>query len=193
MRSKILKAVILFAVFCAGVFLFSGLMNTQVTESASNLEDSTLPVMCVNIAGNRVNRMYGYKVAMEPKQMRDSLIPMTTDREITVSYKAFGNRVKSVSFEVTTPDTGEVIENAKIGGFTTDGDYKTATFSLSKPILDPSAVRQVRSFCPIRTRRESRRNSSQRLKRSRQQRAGALSSVISRQISRTVSYCPTAE
>ena len=135
MRSKILKAVILFAVFCAGVFLFSGLMNTQVTESASNLEDSTLPVMCVNIAGNRVNRMYGYKVAMEPKQMRDSLIPMTTDREITVSYKAFGNRVKSVSFEVTTPDTGEVIENAKIGGFTTDGDYKTATFSLSKPIL----------------------------------------------------------
>ena len=135
MRSKILKAVILFAVFCAGVFLFSGLMNTQVTESASNLEDSTLPVMCVNIAGNRVNRMYGYKVDMEPKQMRDSLIPMTTDREITVSYKAFGNRVKSVSFEVTTPDTGEVIENAKIGGFTTDGDYKTATFSLSKPIL----------------------------------------------------------
>ena len=85
MRSKILKAVILFAVFCAGVFLFSGLMNTQVTESASNLEDSTLPVMCVNIAGNRVNRMYGYKVAMEPKQMRDSLIPMTTDREITVT------------------------------------------------------------------------------------------------------------
>ncbi len=67
--------------------------------------------------------------------MRDSLIPMTTDREITISYKAFGNRVKSVSFEVTTPDTGVVIENAKIGGFTADGDYKTATFSLSKPIL----------------------------------------------------------
>ena len=110
-------------------------MNTQVTESASNLEDSTLPVMCVNIDGNRVNRMYGYKAPMEARYMRDSLIPMTTDREITVSYKAFGNRVKSVSFEVTTPDSGEVIENAKIGGFTTDGDYKTATFSLSKPIL----------------------------------------------------------
>ena len=109
MRNRVLKSVVLFAVFVVGVIFFSLFMNTQVTESASNLEDSTLPVMCVNIAGNRVNRMYGYKVAMEPKQMRDSLIPMTTDREITVSYKAFGNRVKSVSFEVTTPDTGEVI------------------------------------------------------------------------------------
>ena len=39
-------------------------MNTQVTESASDLQDSTLPVMCINIEDNRVNRMYGYKEPM---------------------------------------------------------------------------------------------------------------------------------
>ena len=110
-------------------------MNTQVTESASDLQDSTLPVMCVNIEGSRVNRMYGYKEPMASINMRDGIIPMTTDRKISVSYKAFGNRVDSVSYEVTAPDTGVVIENAKIGNFREDGEYRTAEISLAEPIL----------------------------------------------------------
>ena len=110
-------------------------MNTQVTESASDLQDSTLPVMCVNIDGSRVNRMYGYREPMASTNMRDGIIPMTTDRKISVSYKAFGNRVDSVSYEVTAPDTGVVIENAKIGNFREDGEYRTAEISLAEPIL----------------------------------------------------------
>ncbi len=110
-------------------------MNTQVTESASDLSDSTLPVMCIDINGNRVNRMFGYTEEMIPSQMRESVIPMTTDRELTVSYRAFDLSVSSVTYEVTAPDTGTVIENAKIGNFKQDGDYRTATFSLSEPIL----------------------------------------------------------
>ena len=61
--------------------------------------------------------MYGYKEPMASINMRDGIIPMTTDRKISISYKAFGNRVDSVSYEVTAPDTGVVIENAKIGNF----------------------------------------------------------------------------
>ena len=110
-------------------------MNTQVTESASDLQDSTLPVMCVNIEGSRVNRMYGYKEPMASINMRDGIIPMTTDRKISISYKAFGNRVDSVSYEVTAPDTGVVIENAKIGNFREDGEYRTAEIPLAEPIL----------------------------------------------------------
>ena len=110
-------------------------MNTQVTESASDLSDSTLPVMCVDIGGNRINRMFGYREEMSAANLRDSVIPMTTDRELTVSYRAFDLSVASVTYEVTAPDTGVVIENAKIGNFKQDGEYRTATFSLSEPIL----------------------------------------------------------
>ena len=110
-------------------------MNTQVTESASDLSDSTLPVMCVDIGGNRVNRMFGYREEMASAHLRDSVIPMTTDRTLTVSYRAFDLGVSSVAYEVTAPDTGTVIENAKIGNFKQDGEYRTATFTLSEPIL----------------------------------------------------------
>ncbi|HUM84295.1 MAG TPA: hypothetical protein PLN48_11100 [Lachnospiraceae bacterium] len=135
MRSRILRVLILIAVFCGGVFLFTHLMNSQVTESTSDLSDPTLPVMCVNSGSNRIDEMFGYQTEMAAADMRDTLIPMTTDRTLTVSYEAKNNKVKSVSYEVTAPDTGEVIENAKIGNFKTDGDYRTAAFSLTEPIL----------------------------------------------------------
>ncbi|MDO4804588.1 MAG: hypothetical protein Q4A32_07195 [Lachnospiraceae bacterium] len=135
MRNRVVKTAVLFAVFVAGVVFFSLFMNTQVTESASDLQDSTLPVMCIDVGSNRVNRMYGYREEMAAADLRDSVIPMTTERQITVSYRTYDIGVSSVTYEVTAPDTGTVIENAKIGNFKQDGEYRTATFSLSEPIL----------------------------------------------------------
>ncbi len=137
MRNRILKWLLYLVVFVAGVAGFSNLslVQRQQTINASDLTDPTLPVMCADVGGSRINRMWGYRMEMDAKNMRDSLIPMTTKRTITVSYKAYRNNVRSVSYEVSAPDTGTVIENAKIGNFRSDGDMMTATFSLSEPIL----------------------------------------------------------
>ena len=135
MKKRILKILILLVIFIISNQLFAAVMNSQSTESASDLPDPTLPVVYVNIEGVNVNKMQGYTMEMDGTQLRDSIIPLTTDRTITLSYKAFGNKVDSVSYEVITPDTGERIENAKIGNFRDDGDSRTATFTLTQPIL----------------------------------------------------------
>ena len=135
MKKRILKILILLAVFIAGNQLFAAVMNSQSTESASDLPDPTLPVVYINIDGVSVNKMQGYTMEMDGTQIRDSIIPLTTERTITLSYKSFGNKVDSVSYEVITPDTGERIENAKIGNFRDNGDSRTATFTLTQPIL----------------------------------------------------------
>ena len=109
MKKRILKMLILLAVFIAGNQLFAGIMNSQSTERASDLPDPTLPVVYVTIEGASVNRMQGYTMQMDGRKIREGIIPLTTDREITLSYKAFGSRVDSVSYEVITPDTGERI------------------------------------------------------------------------------------
>ncbi len=135
MRNRVLKAVILIAVFIGGVFFFSRFMNHQQVRSASDLSNPTLPVMYVDLNGNKINQMNGFVTRMDAADMRASLIPMTTDRSISVSYRANGNDISSVSYEITSPDTGKVVENAKITNFKPDGDYKTATISLAEPIL----------------------------------------------------------
>jgi len=132
---RILRIAVLLFVFAGGVIVFSGLMNHDVTESASDLSDPTLPVMCIDVNGNKADRMYGYTMEMDASDLRDTLIPMTNDQELTVSYKANGSKVTSVSYEITAPDTGEVVANAKIGNFKEDGDYQTASFTLDAAIL----------------------------------------------------------
>ena len=54
---------------------------------------------------------------------------------VLLRRRFIGANVRSVAYEVSTPDTGEVVENAKIGNFQQDGDYLTAEFTLSEPIL----------------------------------------------------------
>ncbi len=124
-------------VYIAGVIVFSNLqlLSRSQAVSASDLTGPTLPVVCIDVNGSKVNRMNGYLMEMDARNMRGALIPMTTKRSITVSYKPYHNTIRSVSYEVSTPDTGEVVENAKIGNFQSDGDYMTATFTLSEPIL----------------------------------------------------------
>ncbi len=135
MRVRILKAVVLLLIFIGSNLFFVHIMNSQSTESASDLTDPTLPVVYVTVGGENVNAMQGYTQEMDGRKMRECIIPLTTDREITISYKAFGNTVESVSYEVTAPDSGERVENAKIGSFRDNGDSRTATFTLSRPIL----------------------------------------------------------
>ena len=135
MRNRIINIAVLLAVFIAGVLFFGKFMNSEVTESASDLLDSTLPVVCVKNENYRTGLMYGSAGSMDPMHVRDVLIPMTTEREITLSVKPFGNEINAVSFTVAAPDTGEVIETRKIVNFKEDGEWETASFSLNEPIL----------------------------------------------------------
>ena len=135
MKMRIIKLLILLVVFIGSNIFFAKLMNSRSTESASDLSDPTLPVVYVTVEGQNVNTMHGYTKSMDGRKMRECIIPLTTNREITFSYKAFGNNVESVSYEVTTPDTGERVENAKIGNFKDNGDSRTASFTLSQPLL----------------------------------------------------------
>ena len=134
MFAKIRRALLLLVIFAAGVVVFSSLMNRQVTESASDLADSTLPVLYAEIGGVRVNPMYGYASEMDPARIRDGLIPVTAGRRVRIAYLPMGANVRSVSYEVTAPDTGRVLENAMIGNFVEEDGYFSSEFSLSEPL-----------------------------------------------------------
>ena len=135
MLKRLLRIIVFLAVFAGSVVIFSRLMNNEVVESAADLDDPTLPLVFIDIGGNKADRMYGYRELMNDRGMREALIPVTSDRTLSLSYKAFGNTIRSAAYEITAPDTGDVVANAKIGDFREDGDYMTATFTLAAPIL----------------------------------------------------------
>ncbi len=135
MKKVILRIAILFVIFVGGVIGFSQLMNQQSTDSIREVTDPTLPILCIDYNGQKINQMYGYVQEMDQNSMRDGLIPLTTNREISVSVLEYGNKIDSITYEVVSLIDGTILENAKVGNFKKDGEYQTTTFSLQQPIL----------------------------------------------------------
>ena len=136
MKKILTKAGILFVVFLLGVMVFSSFMNKKTTDNKMDLEKATLPVLSMKIGDQKVNRMYGHAQEMQVDFMRDSLTPLGTDKELTVSIDPKGHKIENLIYEVRTSDGSKVIENDKIKNFNEEEDgEKTVSFSLQKSIL----------------------------------------------------------
>lgn len=135
MKKVLLRIAILFVIFVGGVFGFSSLINEEITETTREMKAATLPVMCIDHNGYKINQMYGYTQEIQQETLREGLVPLTTSRELKVSYLSYDNTIDSVTYEVTDLMDGTVLENAKIGNFKNDGEYMTAAFTLQQPIL----------------------------------------------------------
>lgn len=132
---KLIRIVVFLAVFVVSTLVIAELIKQDGITTASDLGDPTLPVMYLDIDGTKADRMYGYQEEMTPSDMRDVLIPVATGRELSIAYKSYGNEIRSVSYEITAPDTGAVVGNAQIGNFKQDGEYMTASFTLNASFL----------------------------------------------------------
>lgn len=135
MKKILMKLGILLVIFLLGVIGFSGFMNKETTDNKMDMEPATLPVISMKNGDAKMNPMYGYTQEMQVDFMRDSLTPVGTEKELTVSIQPFGHKVQDLVYEVRTSDGSKVVENARIKNFEeTDGEL-TASFKLEKSIL----------------------------------------------------------
>ncbi len=104
-------------------------MNREKTENTRDFETPTLPVAFIRIGDISVNRMFGYLQEMDGTTMRDSLTPLNTDRELTLQINPYGRKINSITYEVTSVDKSELVENAKIKSLEDNGSLKEARFS----------------------------------------------------------------
>lgn len=134
MKRILTKIGILAALFVIAVLVISSRMNKQTTDNKTDLEATSLPVLSMEIDGNELNQLLGYKQEMQVDFMRDSLTPIETDKEITLAITPCGHKIKSVAYEVRTSDGSKVVENAKIKSFSKEENTQKATFAIQQPI-----------------------------------------------------------
>lgn len=135
MRKFLTKIVVLSAVFTVSLLCFARLFEQEETKSAAAMKKPTLPVLYMQTAGVQMNPMYGYRQELALAALRDHLTPVPTTRELSVAIEPHGNGIKKVTYEVLTPDSGEVSESNRIKSFSDAEGLKTAEFRLEMPIL----------------------------------------------------------
>ena len=130
MKKIAIKIGVLSAVFVLTVFLTALLMNSENTDNMGDLDEPVLPVIMAEIDGNLVNPMFGYRQQMQVDFCREGLTPVDTTRKVKIAIKPFDQNIQELSYEITTSDGNEIIENQIIKKLTKSDGYLKATLEL---------------------------------------------------------------
>ncbi len=111
------------------------MINKVTPDTATKMEGATFPLVCMQKDGVDFNLLHGYSREIDASQFRDSITPLSDDRQITIRIETFGTAVDSVSYEVSTIDGTKSLENTKVIKLEEDGDILTGQLTLMDKLL----------------------------------------------------------
>lgn len=134
MKKILIRIGVLFLVFIGSVAGFAWLMDDETTIQIEDMEKATLPLVYMRYKDVDMNPMHGYVEPMEVRTVRDTLTPISTDRDLSIRIQTFGAKVQDIYFEVLTVDGSQSLENTKVTDITENGEEVIASFTLESKI-----------------------------------------------------------
>ncbi|MCR4611145.1 MAG: hypothetical protein K5644_04525 [Lachnospiraceae bacterium] len=119
LKKQIIIAVIIFIV---AFIVFAIIFNARKTYASDDMSDATLPTISSRAFDNEIGQLHGYKDEMDACYMRDSVIPLSSNRELPLNISAHGNKIDSISYEIRSTDMERKIAETNVTEYTqTDG------------------------------------------------------------------------
>ena len=134
-RNLLIRVVVLVLVFIGSIVVFSKMINRVTPDVAEVMSNTTFPLIYMKRDGVSFNCLHGYSREMDVSYMRDSITPLSSNRELDLQIQTFGTTVDSISYEVLRLDGTESLENTKIIKVTKDDDYLTASLTMQNKML----------------------------------------------------------
>ena len=130
-KNVIRRIVILFLLFVGCVAAFSIQENKQGRTHAASFTGPLLPVVCVQVEGMKVNPMTAYRQEMKESMERECLTPLSVDRSVTLLIDTNGNAVHDISYQVTSLEDEEILENGELTEYTEENGTLKVPFALT--------------------------------------------------------------
>ena len=92
------KRIAAIVVFLISLFVIDFILNRDNSEITMDMPKATLPVVSVLSENHKVNTMYGYTSKREEAYTKDSITPISGNREITIVHACFKCRKSSPIF-----------------------------------------------------------------------------------------------
>lgn len=105
------KVLIILCVFIGALAFFSGTIKESFFSGdarTTEMAEATLPTITIEVDGNEINRLHGYISNLDEKIMRESVTPLTSEREFTVLIDENESVVKKLKYEVFNVNGNEL-------------------------------------------------------------------------------------
>ena len=135
MKKSVLKGIFFGVVLFAALFLFETVMNLGNTDMTAEMPAASYPLVYMNVSGEMVNCLHGYRGEMEPAYMRDTITPLENSRKLGITVEKFGTGIASVSYQVRSGDGSRLIEETEISDYEETESLLNADFAV-KDLLE---------------------------------------------------------
>lgn len=132
------RVLILFCVFCvtvSGVVFFMRREEQEDRVYAPSLRPS-LPVVYMEVEGERVNALHGYQTKLEAQYTRDTVTPLPEDRSLAVTAENCDEEIINISYEIRSLDTLRLVEDTQLKEWDTVEDGVAARLPIQN-LLEP--------------------------------------------------------
>lgn len=133
------KFIALVFIFMIGIAFFSkSIPSISVsTTTASSIQDSTFPMVYLQVGESFINPLHGYSSELNSSTVRESITPLDTGKTFAVNIAENDSKIKKLSYELRDIANNKSIETGAITAFDKNKKYKVATVHL-KEAMDTS-------------------------------------------------------
>lgn len=143
MKRTVLKIITFVVVFIVAAAVAGTFMNKGNTDMTAEMEAASLPVISMELDGQKINQMHGYTVRMEEAYMRESITPFGETRRLSAIIDPYGQEIEEIFIEVRSIDGERLIENTQIQG----AQREDGTIRLSFTLKD--LIEKGKEYCLI--------------------------------------------
>lgn len=130
MRKTIIRLIVCILVFFASLVIIGNVMNKGNTDMTEEMNAASLPLIYMNIDGEKMNCLHGYTVQPDVSYERECISPMGEGRSISCQIEKFGRNIEHISFEVRSVDGSRLIEDGELTEYTNQDDLLLLDFTI---------------------------------------------------------------
>ncbi len=122
----------LFVLFGLSIFFFSRNIPdiTVGTATATSLQDSTFPIMYLQLNKYTVNTLHGYSSELDSGKIRESITPLDVSKSFMVKISENESTIKKLDYELKDIANDKIIMSDSLTAFSKEDNYKTANINL---------------------------------------------------------------
>ena len=136
MRKKIIKPITIAAAFLISLVIFSILTNRTNTDLTASMAEATLPVITLQYGDTQIEQLHAYVTEMDVTAMRDSILPLDSDRVLQMEIATYGMDVDSVSYQIRSLDGTRLVADAESADFVVDGQTISLSFQVQNILAE---------------------------------------------------------
>lgn len=126
----IFHGIVSIAAFFAALVIISNFLNQGNTDMTEEMRPASLPLIYMNVDGERVNCLHGYQELPQLSYMRESITPLGDGRTLSFDVQKYGRNISQIFFEVRSVDGERLIEDGRLSEYTDIGDEIHAEFAI---------------------------------------------------------------